>query len=326
MIWLSCKNVELRRLNKNTKIWLNYLVGGALSVLLLWAIYGQVLKQTADIDINTLKQTGDDIYLYMCIALMFVNVLLETGKWYLLTNFVEPVGYFRVLSSYLAGMAFSIVTPNRIGDYPARIFYLGRSNTFRYVNVSILGVMSQLSAIFIFGLAGLIYYNIVFPAPVAKVALGLCIAANICIAVIYWRFENWFPGWGDIKWLRRFVIYGRLLNRVTTKRQVLVLALSILRFGVFTAQYLFLLRWMNVDIPLAEGFIVSALFFWTMAVVPSIALTELGVRGNVSLYLFHNFSANSVGILSATTGIWLLNLILPSALGSILIMRMRLLR
>lgn len=313
-------------MNKTTKIWLNYLAGGLVSLILLWAIYNQVIKQVGSLDSAIWQQTGEDPYLYLCIALMFVNVLLESGKWYLLTNSVEPVGYFRALASYLAGMAFSIVTPNRIGDYPARIFYLGRTNTFRYVNVSILGVMSQLSAIFLFGLAGLIYYNIFFPAMVAQVALGLCLAANICIAVIYWRFENWFPSLDDIKWLRRFIIYGRLLNRVTTKRQILVLALSLLRFGVFTAQYLFLLRWMNVDIPLAEGFIVSALFFWTLAVVPSIALTELGVRGNVSLYLFHNFSANSVGILSATTGLWLLNLILPSVLGSLLIMRTRLLR
>ena len=301
-------------------------MGGALSLLLLSAIYRQVVKQIEEIDAETWKQTGADVYLYLCVTLMFVNLLLESSKWYLLTNFVEPVTYLRALSSFLAGMAFSIVTPNRVGDYPARIFYLGRNNTFRYVNVSILGVMSQLSAIFIFGLAGLIYYNFVFPDLVAKVALGLCIAANICLAIIYWRFENWFPAWGDIKWLRRFVIYGRLLNRVTAKRQVIVLVLSIMRFGVFTAQYLFLLRWMNVDVPLAEGFIMCALFFWTLAVVPSVALTELGVRGSVSLYLFHNFSANSVGILSATTGIWLLNLILPSILGSILIVRLRLLR
>ena len=311
-------------MNKSTKIWLNYLLGIALSLLLLWGIYRQVM--TAGIDLETWWQTGPDINLYLCLGLLFVNIVLESSKWYLLTNYVEPVGYFRALGSYLAGMAVSIVTPNRVGDYPGRILYLGRGNTFRYINVSVLGAVSQLSAIFLFGLAGLIYYNIVFRGLLAQVALGLCIAANICVTIIYWRFENWFPGWGDIKLFRRFVIYGRLLNRVTTKRQVLVLLLSVMRFGVFTAQYLFLLRWMNIDIPLAEGFIMSALFFWTMAVVPTIALTELGVRGNVSLYLFHNFSANSLGILSATTGIWLLNLILPSILGSILIMRMRLLR
>ena len=257
---------------------------------------------------------------------MFVNLLLESGKWSLLTNSVEEVSFPKAFSSYLAGMAFSIITPNRIGDYPGRILYLGRSNTFRYVNVSVLGVMSQLSAIFIWGLCGLIYYNIVFPGLEARVALGLCLAANIGIAIVYWRFENWLPSLGKIPWLRRFAIYGKLLNRVTTGRQMTVLCLSLLRFSVFTAQYLFLLRWMNVEVPLAEGFLMAALFFWVMAVIPSVALTELGVRGTVSRYLFHSFSPNTVGMLGATMGIWLLNLILPSIFGSVLIMRMRLLR
>jgi hypothetical protein len=255
---------------------------------------------------------------------MFVNILIESTKWYLLSNSVEPISYFRAFSSYLAGMAFSVITPNRIGDYPGRILYLGRSNTFRYVNVSILGAMSQLSAIFLFGLTGLIYYNIAFPAIIAKVAFGLCLAGNIFIAVVYWRFEMWLPQMTKIKWLKRFATYGKLLTRVTTRKQVIILGVSILRFSVFAAQYLFLLEWMNVNIPLADGFCMAALFFWIMAVIPSIALAELGIRGNVSLYLFQHFSSNIVGMLAATSGIWLLNLVLPSIFGSILIMRMKL--
>lgn len=244
----------------------------------------------------------------------------------MLCNSVEPLSYSRAFSSYLTGMAFSIVTPNRIGDYPGRILYLGRNNTFRYVNVSILGAISQLSAIFLFGIAGLIYYNIAFPAIIAKMALGICIAGNIFIAVIYWRFEAWLPGMERIKWLKKFATYGRLLNRFTIRRQMIILGMSVLRFSIFTAQYLILLKWMNVNVPLAEGFCMAALFFWIMAVIPSIALAELGIRGNVSLYLFQHFSSNTVGILAATSGIWLLNLVLPSILGSILIMRMRLFR
>ncbi len=313
-------------MNKNTKIWLNYTLGAAISLLLLWSIYTQVKKQLGGMDANVWKQTGPGLFLALCIALLFVNVLLESGKWYLLTNMVEPISYPKALSSYLAGVAFSIITPNRIGDYPGRILFLGRNNTFRYVNVSVLGIMSQLSAIFLFGLCGLIYYNVAFPSLVARLALGLCLAANIGIAIVYWRFENLLPKLANVRLLKKYIIYARSLSRVNACRQTTILMLSILRFGVFTAQYLFLLRWMNVEVPLAEGFIIAALFFWVMAVIPSVALSELGVRGNVSLYLFHNFSPNTVGVLAATMGIWLLNLILPSIFGSVLIMRMRLLR
>ena len=312
-------------MNKNTKIWLNNILGGGISLLLLYFIYNEVTKQVSGIDSNAWKQTGNIVYLWLCVFLMIINISLEGSKWYLLSVSVAPVSYFRAFCSYLAGIAFSIITPNRIGEYPGRIFYLG-NNTFRYITVAILGISAQLFSLYFFGILGLIYFNIVFPALIAKVALAVCLIISFSIVVIYLRFESWIPAMIRIKWLRKFSIYGRLLNRVTTKRQALILAMSLFRFAVFTAQYLFLLRWMNVNVPFAEGFCMAALFFWLLAVIPSIALTELGVRGTVSLYLFQHFSSNSVGILAATVGIWLLNLILPSILGSILIMRMRLLR
>ena len=325
MIWLSFKN-ELIVVNKNTKIRLNYFAGAVISCVLLWVIYGQVTRQLAGIDAGAWKQTGPGIYLGLCLALVFANTSLEGYKWYLLTSTVGPVSYTRAFASYLAGFAFSIITPNRIGEYPGRILYLGSGNTFRYINVSILGVSSQLFTVYIFGLGGLIYYNMAFPASISKIALVACLVANVAAAVVYWRFEEWLPTLEKYRPLRRFAIYGKLLNRVSAKRQITILLISILRYAIFTAQYLFLLRWMNVDVPLLEGFCLAALFFWIMAVIPSITLTELGVRGEVSIYLFQHFSPNTVGMLAATAGIWIVNLIIPSIFGSLLILRMKILR
>jgi hypothetical protein len=312
--------------NKSTKIWLNYFAGGTICLLLLWAIYGQIQKQLHSINSDAWRQTGNNTFIVACLILMVANSYLESYKWHLLLSRTEPVKYVRALGSYLAGVAFSIITPNRIGEYPGRILYLGGGNTFRYINVSVSGVVSQLAGMYLFGFMGLVYYNFAFPDPLAKAALIFCFTINIFIGVVYWRFESWLPAMARIKWLRRFSVYGRLMGRVTTTNRMKVLGISLLRVSVFTAQYLFLLRWMNVEIPLVPGFCVAALFFWVMAVVPSLALTELGIRGAVSMHLFGHFSSNSIGILAATTGLWLLNLILPSVLGSILIIRMKWLR
>jgi hypothetical protein len=286
----------------------------------------QVTRQLAGVDAGAWKHTGPVFYVCLSVLLMFFNTSLEAYKWFLLTGYVDRLTYTSAFSSYLAGIAFSIVTPNRIGEYPGRILFLGRSNTLKYVNVSILGVMAQLSTVYIFGLSGLIYYNIAFPGLEAKVALACCMVVNLVVAIIYWRFESWLPRLERIKLFKKFAIYGKLLNKISFRRQMLILGISILRFVIFTAQYLFLLRWMNVNVPIAEGFIMAALFFWIMAVIPSVTLTELGIRGEVSLYLFGHFSTNVLGILAATAGIWLLNLIIPSIIGSILILRMKLLK
>jgi len=309
--------------NKSTKIWVNYITGGAVCVLLLWAIYGQVMKQVHGIGADVWRDLGHPAYAIACVVLMMANSLLESYKWYSLISWAEPVRYASAFYSYLAGIAFSIITPNRIGEYPGRILYLKGSNTFRYINVSVSGIVSQLAGIYFFGFIGLVYYNLAFPAVMAQAALALCITINIFIAVVYWKFEVWLPVMEKIKWLRRFAVYGKLMGRVSNTNKLKVLSISLLRVMVFTAQYLFLLRWMKVDVPLAQGFCLGAVFFWVMAVIPSLALTELGIRGAVSLYIFGHFSTNTIGILAATTELWLLNLVVPSILGSILITRMK---
>lgn len=299
------------------------MTGGVISAFLLWAIYGQVNVQLNSADASAWQQTGAPVYLIICLALMLVNIFLESYKWYMLLLWAEPISYLKVLGSYLAGIAFSIVTPNRIGEYPGRILYLGGGNTFRYINVSVSGIISQLAGIYLGGFIGLIYYNLAFPSLIARLAVAACIIINIFIGLVFWRFESWLPKMEQSKWLRRFAVYGRLLGRVTTTKKIKVLSLSLLRVLVFTAQYLFLLKWMNVDVPIVQGFCTAALFFWVMAVIPSFALTELGIRGAVSIYIFGNFSSNTIGIVAATTGLWMLNLIVPSVIGSILIIRMK---
>lgn len=266
------------------------------------------------------------MYIVLCVLLMPVNLSLEVRKWHILANTAAPITYWKAFTSFLAGLAFSIVTPNRLGEYPGRILYLKRKNTFRLISVSVLGVFAQLLALMIFGIIALVYYNIAFPGTWEKTILCLTIVLTIGIGVVYYKFETWLPLINRYRWARKFNIYTQLINRFTTKQQLTILFISLLRFAVFTAQYLFFLRWMNVNVPLLDGYLLSALFFWVLAVIPSIALAELGIRGQVGLFLFGHFSTNAIGILGATVGLWLLNLIVPAIFGSFLLLRMRFLK
>ena len=63
-----------------------------------------------------------------------------------------------------------------------------------------------------------------------------------------------------------------------------------------------------------------------MAIVPTVALAELGVRGQVSIALFGLFSTNTIGIIAAVSGIWLINLIIPALAGSLLILGIKIFR
>ena len=65
--------------------------------------------------------------------------------------------------------------------------------------------------------------------------------------------------------------------------------------------------------------------FLVMAVIPTIALfTDLGVRWKTSISVLQLFSPNIVGILAASLLIWIINLVIPALLGSLLILDIRL--
>ncbi len=57
-----------------------------------------------------------------------------------------------------------------------------------------------------------------------------------------------------------------------------------------------------------------------LAIVPTIALVEIGLRGEISLRLMGMFTSNSLGTSLTSVTIWFVNLVLPAIAGSVLIL------
>ena len=313
-------------LNKNRKIWLNYLIGAIVSAILIGSIYLQVKTQVEKIDVTTWIQNGLNYYLPIALLMMPLNLSIEIYKWRLLAGAAQPISVKESIKSFFAGLALSFITPNRIGEYPGRIIYLKQKKTIRLISVAALGVFSQFFALFLFGIIGLIYYNFQFPGSWQKFVLLGALSLLIFISLMFFYFEKWAKYFDHLPRFRRYNTYGTLLKRFTRKKQFTVLGLSVLRFLVYTSQYLILLRWMNIHLSPQEGYFTAFLFFWAIAVIPSIALAEIGVRGQLSLFLFGNFSNDSMGILAATFGLWCMNIIIPAIIGSFLLIRLRLIK
>ena len=313
-------------MNKSTKIWLNYGLGIALSALLLCNLYNQVKSQLSTISSHTWAGHFSYTYLYLCLLLLPLNIATESYKWNLLCATAQPLSFLRAFSSVIAGVAFSTITPNRIGEYPGRILYLKVSNTLRLITVSILGMTAQLFTIFFFGNIGLIYYYCVNPTQIAAIALSCSMVVLILIGWGYAYSNYWMSKLEKNRRLRRLFTYSELLKRIPVSRQLTILLLSFFRFLVYSTQDVLLLYWMNIHIPVLPGLALAALFFWAMSVIPYYTIAELGVRGQVGIYIFSFFSNNSLGVLIATISLWCINFVIPAVLGSLLMIRARLIR
>ena len=114
-----------------------------------------------------------------------------------------------------------------------------------------------------------------------------------------------------------------VLETFDVKVLLRLLCLSLLRYLIFVLQYIFMLQLMQVEQNYWPGFWLITILFWVLAIIPSFAIAELGIRGTVAKALF-SYSLNTIGILAVTFGIWFVNLLVPALAGSILIVGIKL--
>ena len=125
-----------------------------------------------------------------------------------------------------------------------------------------------------------------------------------------------------IKFLKRFSKYTTVLKFFNIKELWTYYFLSLLRYSVFTLQYLFMMKLFGINFELFDGFMIICLVFFIHTIIPSIAIIELGIRGQIAFYLFQEVNVdniNELATLSASFGIWMINLIIPAIIGSIII-------
>jgi hypothetical protein len=89
-------------------------------------------------------------------------------------------------------------------------------------------------------------------------------------------------------------------------------------------QYLLLLKVFKVNVPHWQSVSMVTVLFLMLAIIPTITLAELGIRGEISIQLFGLVSSNIVGILFTATGIWFINKVIPALAGSLFILGIRL--
>ncbi|WP_281392529.1 lysylphosphatidylglycerol synthase domain-containing protein [Chitinophaga varians] len=321
-------------MNKSTKIILNYLLGAVLFGWLGYSIYHQLvhrenLEQSLSHMGRTLQEKGW-IGLLLVLILMFFNWGLEAKKWQKLVRPLEPISFLRAFSAILSGVSFSINTPNRIGEYGGRILYLKNHNKLKAIAATIVGSFSQLIVTVIFGLIGMLYYlnnftlvkeNSYFPPNFwEKIVFGILVVICVLTILLYFRLQIILAVFEKVRFLRKAKVFVQIIVRYSAGDLRYLLLLSALRYVVFSAQYLILLDALGLEFLWWQAFLLNSVIYLVMAMVPTIAIAELGIRGKVSIYFLGLLSTNTAVIIAATGGIWLINLCLPAVIGSVLLL------
>ncbi len=267
-------------------------------------------------------------------VLMFVNWGLEAKKWQLLVRGIQKISFIRSFRAIFSGQAFALNTINGVGEYLGRVVYLDDGNRLRGVAISVVGSFSQIIVTFTMGLFGLLYMRF-FLLDHNQPFQGLsafwldALTWGLFIGIIVFTMMYFSLSWvtkmvEKIPFISKYTFYIQKVEDLHGIELTRILGLSFIRYLVFVAQYLLLLQVFKVDANWISLVWLLCIMFFVLAIVPSITLAELGLRGELSIQLIGLVSTNTIGILFTATGIWLINKVIPALAGSLFILGVRL--
>ena len=289
-----------------------------------------------------LDRSSSVIILSLVFLLMLLNWSLETVKWRYLIGKIEKISFINSFMAVWAGLTAGSFTPNRTGEFFTRAFILEKANRWEGIFITFMGSISQLIPTMIFGTtAAFLFIVSLNPGQYSDRILMYCLLLGVLLLVTIFLVIMYFR----LPWLMRFFkkiiphkyerfrIHMDVYNKYSFRELFNALVLSSIRYLVFTIQYCLLIKLCNIEIPFLHALMVVSLIFLVTTAIPTFALTELGVRGSVSIVLMEMYFNNrsimtdiSANAFLASSMIWIINLIIPAIIGGFFVFRLKFFR
>lgn len=337
-----------RPLNKNIKIignskqnsgrlTLSYVLGPLVFLLLAWFIGWQIVHQpdwrrSLDQVLHAISGPGQ-WRLWLVIVLMPVNWGIEARKWQLALRPVGGIPFTDAFRAIFTGTTLASFTPNRMGEYLGRILYVKEGHRIAAISLTMVCSISQLLITLVIGAAGLYYIHpflhgqthhnptLEWGFTMLAVGVGILFAG---LAFLYFRLPQVALHLSRFSWIRKIGAFIKVLENFDTNILLRILFLSFARYIVFMIQYSLVFPVFGIFLNFNQVWGGMSVVFLVMAVIPTFTfLTELGLRWGASIQVLEIFSTNTVGIFAASFAIWLINLVIPALLGSLLIVSIK---
>ena len=315
--------------NKNV-FWWNLILKTTFAGILLFFLYRQLfvksdLSQSWEHFQSNLK-SGQTFLLLICIALMPINWALESRKWQILVLPFEKISFFRSFKAILSGISIALLTPNRIGEYGGRMVMVKAKNNWKAVISTLISSYAQniwniglgfLAAILLLHSKGQMDSYLFYAGLMVTILfLGLIIFLYINIDLV----NNILKRFKRYKIVEKSLFHLKLLKDYKTAELLSVLGLALLRYTTYFLQYFLILRFFGLEIGMANAFIGIATIFLVQTSLPLPPVLGFLARGEIALLIWDAYQFNEISILASSYILWLLNLIIPSLLGAIIIL------
>lgn len=264
-------------------------------------------------------------------VLVFLNIFLEAIKWKYQVRPIEIISKWKSFLSIFTGMTAGMFFPNRMGNFLGRIFMLEKGDRIKAAMVTIVGGMAQMIATVSIGLIASIFY-------VKKYSVFIIIAATLTITLLLLIYFNiyllkYFKFLIPKKFKEKTEEYFEVFSLYDKTELLKILMISFARYFLYTFQFVLLIWAFGVPLNYFNAMIPIALTYLAMMIVPFITITEIAVRGSVSVVIFEkwlimNGIDYSFGMMvfSASSLLWIFNIAIPAIIGLFMTYRLKFFR
>ena len=256
--------------------------------------------------------------------LMLVNWGAEALKWRWLMEPVQRLSFVRACQATIAGTSIGLITPNRVGEFAGRVLFLDPEHRVQGSFCTLLGSIAQFVVTLLIGALVLPFTAFIHSGAeqpgFAWDVVGWCTLLISGAAVfLYFNPRVFGRMLLAVPWLKRYEQHAQVLGSYDRGVLLRVFLLSLARYGVFTLQFVIVLGAIAHVEPFSALSAVPVVFLIT-TLVPTMALTELGVRGSVAASVI---PGDDVAIIVAATMIWIINIVLPALVGALILLGAR---
>ena len=263
-------------------------------------------------------------WLALVVALLPLNWLLEAQKWKVLCSKIQHLSIIDSYKAVLAGISTGFFTPNRIGEMVGRVIFLRDENRKTGVTLSLLNSLTQNIIMILCGIpATILFFNWqseLLPSDIRSFIL-LMVSCLLLFGLLYFALPFFSKQIVASKLSKRIASFTLGFSSFNKYELLQVLLISLLRYIVFCCQFLFMLRFFNVDLSLLETFIGIPATYLFVTFTPSLAFSEAAIRSSYAVFFLGIFSDQTVGIALSGICIWVVNFVLPMIVGSVIMVK-----
>lgn len=268
--------------------------------------------------------------LAVSLVLMVVNWWLESIKWRILVSGVERVSRWRAFVATIAGTSIGVITPNRVGEFLGRVLFLAPEHRIAGSFATVVGSIAQFVVTVVMGTLGLLFFLLrewdLDDGPwqlLSAGGLSLAIATGAMSLMLYFNPDLLRALVGRLPVVHRWARHAEVLASFSRRDLLRVLLLGMSRYLVFTLQFAILLS-VLAAVPVGDSLPMIPLVYLLSTLVPTVMLTELGVRGSVAVALIPAESELVPAVLLSSTALWTINVGLPALAGAFILLTARL--